>query len=88
MPLLLVWSLWKTDSSLPILLLQDAEELLTLAPEKMLLKWMNFHLKKAGYGKTVTNFSSDVKVCARCKGKEISYHFLFLHIAISLELRY
>ncbi|KAG6481792.1 fimbrin-5-like [Zingiber officinale] len=40
---------------------KDAEELLTLAPEKMLLKWMNFHLKKAGYGKTVTNFSSDVK---------------------------
>lgn len=33
-----------------------------LAPEKLLLKWMNFHLKKAGYGKQVTNFSSDVKV--------------------------
>jgi hypothetical protein len=29
----------------------------------MLLKWMNFHLKKAGYKKTVTNFSTDVKVC-------------------------
>ncbi|KAG2255826.1 hypothetical protein Bca52824_075120 [Brassica carinata] len=26
-----------------------------------LLKWMNFHLKKAGYEKQVTNFSSDVK---------------------------
>lgn len=35
---------------------------MSLAPEKMLLKWMNFHLKKAGYKKTVTNFSSDVKV--------------------------
>lgn len=33
-----------------------------LAPEKLLLKWMNFHLKKAGYEKQVTNFSSDVKV--------------------------
>lgn len=33
-----------------------------LAPEKILLKWMNFHLKKAGYEKEVTNFSSDVKV--------------------------
>ncbi|KAJ6843596.1 fimbrin-5-like [Iris pallida] len=40
---------------------RDVEELLSLPPEKMLLKWMNFHLKKAGYEKTVTNFSSDVK---------------------------
>ncbi|KAG1363845.1 hypothetical protein COCNU_11G006720 [Cocos nucifera] len=40
---------------------KDVEELMSLAPEKMLLKWMNFHLKKAGYKKTVTNFSSDVK---------------------------
>ncbi|XP_008777493.1 fimbrin-5-like [Phoenix dactylifera] len=40
---------------------QDVEELMSLAPEKMLLKWMNFHLKKAGYKKTVSNFSSDVK---------------------------
>ncbi|KAL2466951.1 Fimbrin-5 [Abeliophyllum distichum] len=39
----------------------DIEELLGLAPEKILLKWMNFHLKKAGYKKTVTNFSTDVK---------------------------
>ncbi|TYH46449.1 hypothetical protein ES332_D11G336200v1 [Gossypium tomentosum] len=39
----------------------DIEELMALAPEKVLLKWMNFHLKKGGYEKTVTNFSSDVK---------------------------
>ncbi|XAR56752.1 hypothetical protein NMG60_11037338 [Bertholletia excelsa] len=39
----------------------DVEELIGLAPEKVLLKWMNFHLKKAGYKKTVTNFSSDLK---------------------------
>ncbi|XP_024966740.1 fimbrin-1-like isoform X2 [Cynara cardunculus var. scolymus] len=39
----------------------DVEELLGLAPEKILLKWMNFHLKKAGYKKPVTNFSSDLK---------------------------
>ncbi|KAK3014525.1 hypothetical protein RJ639_010075 [Escallonia herrerae] len=39
----------------------DVEELMGLAPEKVLLKWMNFHLKKAGYKKPVTNFSSDVK---------------------------
>lgn len=41
---------------------QDVEELISLAPDKLLLKWMNFHLKKAGYEKQVTNFSSDLKV--------------------------
>lgn len=40
---------------------QEVEELLGLPPEKVLLKWMNFHLKKSGYEKQVTNFSSDVK---------------------------
>lgn len=39
----------------------DIEELIGLPPEKVLLKWMNFHLKKAGYKKTVANFSSDLK---------------------------
>lgn len=40
---------------------KDVEELMSLPPEKILLRWMNFQLKKAGYAKTVTNFSSDVK---------------------------
>ncbi|KAF3331313.1 fimbrin-4-like protein [Carex littledalei] len=40
---------------------QDLEELMGMGPEKMLLKWMNHHLKKVGYQKTVTNFSTDVK---------------------------
>ncbi|TMW87534.1 hypothetical protein EJD97_019819 [Solanum chilense] len=40
---------------------QEVEELMSLSPEKVLLKWMNFHLKKAGYKKEVTNFSSDLK---------------------------
>ncbi|KAL6311052.1 hypothetical protein AAG906_011666 [Vitis piasezkii] len=35
-----------------------------LSPEKVLLKWMNFHLKKAGYKKPITNFSSDLKAYA------------------------
>ncbi|XP_039032331.1 fimbrin-5-like [Hibiscus syriacus] len=39
----------------------DIEELVGLAPEKVLLKWMNYHLKKGGYEITVTNFSSDLK---------------------------
>ncbi|KAL6010277.1 fimbrin [Asimina triloba] len=40
---------------------KEVEELMVLSPEKILLRWMNFHLQKAGYKKTVTNFSSDVK---------------------------
>ncbi|KAM5585387.1 hypothetical protein ABKV19_004674 [Rosa sericea] len=40
---------------------KDVEELLSLPPEKVLLKWMNFHLQKAGYKKAVANFSSDLK---------------------------
>ncbi|PIA38305.1 hypothetical protein AQUCO_02800172v1 [Aquilegia coerulea] len=40
---------------------KDVEELMSLAPEKVLLRWMNFHLKKASYKKAITNFSSDVK---------------------------
>ncbi|WJX76084.1 Fimbrin-2 [Trifolium repens] len=40
---------------------KDMEELMSLPPEKILLRWMNFHLKKTEYKKIVTNFSSDVK---------------------------
>ncbi|KAJ8748220.1 hypothetical protein K2173_000628 [Erythroxylum novogranatense] len=40
---------------------QEVEELMSLPPEKILLRWMNFQLKKSGYKKIVTNFSSDVK---------------------------
>ncbi|GLT66599.1 hypothetical protein SLA2020_389560 [Shorea laevis] len=39
----------------------DVEELMSLPPDKVLLKWMNFHLQKAGYKKPVANFSSDLK---------------------------
>lgn len=40
---------------------QDIEELLNLSPDKVLLRWMNFHLQRGGYQKTVKNFSSDLK---------------------------
>ncbi|KMT10082.1 hypothetical protein BVRB_5g118450 [Beta vulgaris subsp. vulgaris] len=40
---------------------EDAEELMSLPPEKILLRWMNFQLKKSGYKKVITNFSSDIK---------------------------
>ncbi|XP_039122972.1 fimbrin-2-like [Dioscorea cayenensis subsp. rotundata] len=40
---------------------KDIEELMSLSPEKILLRWMNFQLKKGGFKRLITNFSSDVK---------------------------
>ncbi|XP_058093547.1 fimbrin-2 [Magnolia sinica] len=40
---------------------KDVEELMSQPPEKILLRWMNFQLKKGGYKRNITNFSSDVK---------------------------
>lgn len=52
---------------------------MSLPPEKILLRWMNFQLKKAGYGKVVTNFSSDVKVMNLMEMKIFNYLFSFYH---------
>jgi len=40
---------------------ETLEDLLKLPPDMLLLRWFNYHLKNAGYGKKVTNFSGDVK---------------------------
>ncbi|KAG0343416.1 hypothetical protein BG004_005335 [Podila humilis] len=40
---------------------ESLEKFLRLPPEQILLRWFNFHLKAAGWHRTVTNFSSDVK---------------------------
>ncbi|OVA06582.1 Calponin homology domain [Macleaya cordata] len=40
---------------------KDLEDLISLSPEKILLRWMNFQLSKSGFKKQITNFSSDVK---------------------------
>ncbi|XP_024545636.1 fimbrin-1 [Selaginella moellendorffii] len=40
---------------------EDIEELLRLPAEKVLLKWVNYHLQKAGFSREITNFSSDLK---------------------------
>ncbi|KAJ3084369.1 hypothetical protein BCR33DRAFT_717762 [Rhizoclosmatium globosum] len=45
-------------------LLEDGESLeqfLKLPTEQILLRWFNYHLKKAGWGRRVQNFSGDVK---------------------------
>lgn len=45
---------------------------MNLPPDKVLLKWMNFQLKKAGYQKEVTNFSTDLKVSSSTNLKLIT----------------
>ncbi|KAI8811020.1 calponin homology domain-containing protein [Cladochytrium replicatum] len=40
---------------------ETLEEFLKLPTEQILLRWFNYHLKKAGWNRTVKNFSSDVK---------------------------
>ncbi|KAG0196293.1 hypothetical protein BGX28_010338 [Mortierella sp. GBA30] len=40
---------------------ESLEKFLRLPPEQILLRWFNFHLKAAGWHRTVNNFSTDVK---------------------------
>ena len=40
---------------------EEKEDLLTLGPEDLLMRWFNYHLKKAGHDKMVTNWGEDVK---------------------------
>jgi len=45
-------------------LLEEGETLqdfMALSPEKILLRWMNYHLREAGSNKRIKNFSGDVK---------------------------
>lgn len=39
---------------------ETLEQFLRLAPEKILLRWFNYHLKNAGSQRRVTNFSGDI----------------------------
>eukprot|EP01137_Pigoraptor_chileana_P016675 Opistho-2@6038 len=40
---------------------EDLQTLLEMSPEQILLRWFNHHLKKAGFAKRITNFSTDIK---------------------------
>ncbi|KAI8912019.1 calponin homology domain-containing protein [Powellomyces hirtus] len=40
---------------------ENLEDFLKLPPEQILIRWFNYHLKKAGWGRKVANFSNDVK---------------------------
>lgn len=39
---------------------ETLEEFLRLPPDQILLRWFNYHLKAAGWGRRVTNFAKDV----------------------------
>ncbi|CCD23291.1 fimbrin NDAI_0B02560 [Naumovozyma dairenensis CBS 421] len=39
---------------------ETLEQFLRLPPEQILLRWFNYHLKQANWGRRVTNFSKDV----------------------------
>lgn len=40
---------------------EELADLVKLKPEDMLLRWINYHCKNAGYAKKVENFSGDLK---------------------------
>lgn len=40
---------------------ETLEDLVRLPPDSILLRWFNYHLKKAGWDRRVTNFSGDIK---------------------------
>jgi plastin-1 len=40
---------------------EDIKTFLNLPPEKILLRWVNYHLKNAGSDKRIHNFSGDIK---------------------------
>lgn len=40
---------------------EELSDLLRLSPESILLRWVNYHLEKAGTDKRIHNFTSDIK---------------------------
>lgn len=40
---------------------EENEELLNIGPEDFLIRWFNFHLRKANHPNKITNFSDDLK---------------------------
>lgn len=37
-------------------------DLMKLSPENILLRWVNYHLERAGVPRRISNFTSDIKV--------------------------
>lgn len=54
---------------------ETQDDFLNLSKEDILLRWMNYHLKKSGYsGPEIKNFSSDIK-------DSVAYTYLLYQIA-------
>ncbi|KAK8959888.1 Fimbrin-like protein 2 [Platanthera guangdongensis] len=65
----------------------DVEELMSLPPEKILLRWMNFQLMKGGFKRTITNFSSDVKdsEAYACLLKVLAPEYIINHSGMNVK---
>ncbi len=50
----------QADSDLQVLA-AEGERLEALAPERVVLRWFNYHLARAGYSKEIKNFGSDIQ---------------------------
>lgn len=53
---------------------EQLERLLSLSPEEMLLRWVNYHLQNAGTN-TISNFSEDIKVHFRIHRHTYTYNY-------------
>ncbi len=40
---------------------EDVTQFVNIPPEQVLLRWFNYHLKRAGHNRSVNNFSEDIK---------------------------
>lgn len=45
---------------------EDKAAFIKLSPEVILIRWLNYHLRKAGSTREANNFSSDLAVTHRC----------------------
>lgn len=41
---------------------EEMSDLMKLSPENILLRWVNYHLERAGSQRRITNFTTDIKV--------------------------
>jgi len=47
-----------------VALLEEGEtldDLMMLSPEQILIRWVNYHLLRAGCGRQISNFTTDIK---------------------------
>lgn len=40
---------------------EEMQDLMQLSPEAILIRWVNYHLERAGVPRRISNFTSDIK---------------------------